>query len=191
MIKYFQTIFLIFIVTYSFGQYIDDNQYQEKIVKCASDSIKKMNFNLTDFYDTYETSLVQNLQLQDKTGDSYMKAFYNALANEKLKKYEVVIINDIEYDTMFSHVLEAIGTCLISMKDNISLRNSESKLDKFFDNIEKFSNSESENFTTIKMVNFVTTFFKSSDFEKPLYRIYALNIFYGGGIPRDLYNEME
>jgi|GEM_PF-5124775 len=195
MVKFifYQSLLPFFIVFKSFGQYIDDNQYQESILKCATDSLKIKGIDLPNFYNKYETSLVQSSQLEDRSGDSYMKTFYNALTDEKLKKYDVVIINDIDLDSIFPSVLEGIGNCLASMKDDITLRKSESKLDKFFDEIEKLADDSAEetNFTVVNMVKFVTKFFKSNDFEKPLYRIYALNIFYGCGIPRDLYNELD
>ena len=168
-------ILILLIFQLAFSQ----NEFIEKItLECYCEPFEKVGVDIIKELDKYETHLIQNGFLKDRSGRSYLTYFKNVVKSNRLSA--------VSLDSIKSAIVKA---------DFLTNYNKECVLRKFedqgnlLDNIFLKTTKLHKLSVVLKSINYEEQFFSSyaneilqildeEDFEKPLYKTYFLHMIF-------------
>lgn len=144
-----------------------NKQIESEICNCINEKFDSLGIDIKSESLKFEQYLVDNKQLIDISGKSYIKVFEIAAKENRFPLESNFVIENLKINTFVF-----FKKCFASRKD----KSKKIKILKFIAALDSIY--ETRSVGPSKLANTILNNLDSSDFEKEIYKTYALNIFY-------------
>jgi hypothetical protein len=167
-----QNIILInFLILLPFLHVAGQNDIEDSICNCIYKSFDSIGVNFKSLLFDYEKYLIETNQIPDSSGESYLNLY------EAVIKEGCFPIESDYYIKSFTHENYVLfARCFYSPITTPELQESDSKIKILFEKFSKIHVSGNEDPKMIAEI--ILNTLNESDFEKEIYRIYALHTIY-------------
>jgi len=166
LILFFLTIFIS-----CSAQTDKQDKFENQICDCVDSSYDSIGVDFKQELLDFEKHLIETDQLENSDGESYYKIFKTIVA-----KGDIPIKTDYSIDKFTPDNFVIYAKCFYSQFDNPKLEDSDSKLKDLYRDFKRLSGSGNINPKSAAEV--IINVLDADDFEKELYKFYALNTFY-------------
>jgi hypothetical protein len=144
-----------------------NEQLESEICNCINKKFDSLGIDIKNESLRFEQYLVDNKQLIDKSGNSYIKVFEIAAKENRFPLESNFVIKNLKIETF-----NFFKKCFASRRDNLK----KTKILRFIAALDSIY--ETHDVGPSKLAITILNNLDSSDFEKELYKTYALNVFY-------------
>jgi len=168
-----KTITLIFwlFVPACFSQELRMDIFEQSVCDCIEQKFDSIGIDINSELLKFEEYLIEKGQLKDSSGKSYYKIF-----QETAKNGSIPICADYPIDGLTIKNFALYSRCFHGLKNNEQLLDSDSKLNALYEAFTNLANRG--NFYASSIAKEITKILKPKEFEKDIYRFYALHTFY-------------
>lgn len=162
--------FLTILISCSVQTDKQDN-FENQICDCVDSSYFSIGVDFKKELLDFEKHLIESDQLENSDGESYFKIFKTIV-----EKGDIPITTDYSIDKFTPDNFVIYAKCFYSQLDNPKLEDSDSKLKDLYYNFSRLTGSGNINPKSAAEV--IINTLVADDFEKELYKFYALHTFY-------------
>ena len=165
------TLIVCLFVPQCFSQERSMDSFEQSICECIEQQFDSIGIDFNAELLKFEEYLIEKGELKDSSGKSYYKIF-----QETAKNGSVPIYADYPIEGLTIENFALYSKCFHGQKNNEQLLESDSKLNALY---RAFTHlAKKGNFYASSVAEEITKVLKPKDFEKEIYRFYALHTFY-------------
>ena len=147
------------------------DQFEKSILDCIYHVHDSMGIDLKSELLAFERNLVDNDQLADSTGLSYVKIIEQIVENNASP-----IISDYSIESLNARTLLAFGKCFNSKRDDPNIAGSNSNIELIYNAHDSILTSDNVKPSVLSQA--LLSILEADDFNNEFYKIYALYVLY-------------